>query len=139
MATTPTIYIPTAEQAVACRDCELAAYGTAASVKQWQRLLSNNAVVALAHGKAPSGVAVARFVDNQWELVVVAVRPTARRRGIGRTLIELLGEKSQLNLRLPETNTDALQFAKSCGFRPLKIEHGGYEKCDAIHLVRNPE
>jgi len=139
MATTPTIWIPTAEQASVCRDCELAAYGSAATVRQWRSLLANRSVVALCHGKRPTAVAVAKSTESGWQLLLVAVRPTARRRGIGSTLVKLLGEKSLLTLRLRETATAALKFAVACGFHPLRVDRDSYGDCDAVILTRNPE
>lgn len=139
MAATPTIWMPTIADADRCRSCELAAYGTAATVAQWQRLLANKSVVALAHGSKPSAVAVARCDSDGWRLLLVAVAPNARRRGIGRQLVELLGETQQLQLRLPETATSSLLFAAAVGFHSERLERDGYGHCDAIHLIRDPE
>lgn len=138
MATTANLWIPQVEQAAACRECEQVAYGSSASLKQWQQLLSNKAVVAIAAGSCehPTGVAVARF-DSGFKLLLCAVRPTARRKGVAATLVKLLGENHELELKLRETATVALKFAVAVGFVPQRLERESYGSgCDAVILKR---
>lgn len=131
-----TVWIPTVADAARCRRIELEAYGRAATLKQWQQLLKSKSVVALS---TRSAVAVARFSDSGYHLLLVAVKSDSRRQGIGRELVRLLGEgKRELLLRLPETNLAALKFAVAAGFKPMKLERNSYSHCDGILLKRLP-
>ena len=140
MSSVSQIWIPKPEAAAACHSCEQLAYGSAATVGQWRKLLASPTTVALAHGSKPSAVAVARCDASGWELLLVAVAPNARRRGFGRQLVELLGETQQLQLRLPETATESLQFATAVGFKVERIGHCEHSSgCDCIYLIRDPK
>ncbi len=135
-----TIWIPTVGDAARCRAIELEAYGKAATLRQWQQLLRSKTAVVLA---TIDSVAVARFEATGLHLILVAVRRDARRQGKGRELVRLLGETSEMQLRLPETAIAALKFAVATGFQPQKIERNGYSNCgnggncDAILLRRS--
>jgi [ribosomal protein S18]-alanine N-acetyltransferase len=68
------------------------------------------------------GLIVARCIDKEWELENVAVRPSARRRGLGRALVERLlqlareGSAARIFLEVRESNTPARRLYSQLGF-----------------------
>ncbi len=125
-----TCFRPTVADAARCRSCELAAYGTAATIRQWQQLLKSEAKIVAVGESRIVAVAVAR----SGKLMLVAVRPQQQRKRLGSDLMQQLPRK--LELRLKETDLVALKFAVSVGFKVQRLERGGYSNCDAIRLKR---
>ncbi len=125
-----TIFRPTVADAARCRSCELAAYGSAATLAQWQQLLKSVAKIVATGERAIVAIAVARGS----KLSLVAVRPQQQRKRLGSELMQQLPR--ELELRLKETDLVALKFAVSVGFRVQRLERDGYSNCDAIRLRR---
>lgn len=118
----------TVADAALCRKLELAAYGTAATLRQWRLLLSQSSTVALC---CTTGVAVVVGA----RVVVIAVDSKQRRKGTGKQLVTKLQEKIEnLQLRLPETNTVALKFAVAVGFKVTKLLPKCYGNLDGVEL-----
>lgn len=131
-----TTWIAGPTDAAHCRKLELEAYGKAATIKQWQKLLATPTACVLATANA---VAVTVLKPTGYHLLLVAVKRSARRQGIGGELVRMLGDgKQKMQLRLPETAIGALKFATATGFRPVAVEREGYSDCDAILLERQP-
>ncbi len=130
-----TVWIPTTEAAANCRLIEENSYGSSLSLEQWRRLIKSKKAVAICYEN--KAVAVVAAIGGKWQLIMVAVTPTARREGIGSELVSYLGETLALQLRLPETNYIGLKFAVANGFVVDRVERNGYGNCDAIWLVRS--
>ena len=71
----------------------------------------------------PLGFLVARHVDREWELENIVVAPSARRKGLGKRLLEALIERAtQTNsqsvfLEVRESNARARSLYERAGFR----------------------
>lgn len=87
------------------------------------------------------GVAVwQELPGGEAELLNLAVRPEARRRGVGRALLALLaGRKVWLEVRA--SNAAAIRFYESQGFRVCGRRKGYYRdpEEDAVLMVREAE
>jgi [ribosomal protein S18]-alanine N-acetyltransferase len=110
------------------------------------------AVVACESGKAASaaaargvitGFAIMEFGDERAHLVLLAVRPTHRRRGIGRKLFEWLLESAltagmeSVHLELRAGNEAARRFYRALGFSEtimIPRYYGGTET--ALRMIR---
>jgi ribosomal-protein-alanine N-acetyltransferase len=79
------------------------------------------------------GVMIYELHKNRLHLINFAVAPTARRQGIGSTMIEKLVSKlshdrrNRIMLEVRESNLAALLFFKSQGFRAIKILRDYYD------------
>lgn len=113
------------------RECPTAAHWTE---QQYLDLLAATeagprlALVAEAEGDAPGestvlGFLVARQLAPEWELENIVVLPGARRRGVGKRLLEALFEEARkthspsLFLEVRESNLAARSLYRSLGFR----------------------
>lgn len=103
----------------------------------------------LAHAPDNALVAFAlnRQAADEVELLLCAIHPRIRRRGVGRQLLENLCRISHMRgarrvfLEVRATNDPALLLYQSCGFVPCGIRPGYYrsvsgEKINAITLER---
>jgi ribosomal-protein-alanine N-acetyltransferase len=88
---------------------------------------------------------ISRYVDA-WHVMNVAVRPTHRRRGIARGLMERLFEVTARDARRGYTlevrvsNDAAIQLYEALGFRARGIRRGYYtdNREDALIMWRDP-
>lgn len=100
-------------------------------------------VVAARAGAAPCGFAVMEyaFAERRAHLVLLAVEPAWRRRGVGRALyrwVETLaraGGVLELGLEVRERNREARAFYASLGFREIALARRYYDgREDALRL-----
>jgi ribosomal-protein-alanine N-acetyltransferase len=95
----------------------------------------------------PAGFALSRHVLDEEELLLIAVRPECRRRGIGETLIRLLFEAARsrgirrIYLEMRRGNP-ALHLYRKLGFEPIGERPNYYrtangERIDAITFGRS--
>jgi ribosomal protein S18 acetylase RimI-like enzyme len=89
------------------------------------------------------GFALMEFGDERAHLVLMAVRPTHRRRGIGRRLLEWLIESAlaagieSVHLELRATNDGARRFYRMLGFGETILVPRYYEgRESAMRMVR---
>lgn len=84
-----------------------------------------------------AGFAIMHFGDREAHLLLLAVQPVHRRRGIGRSLLEWL-EKScrtagieTVRLEVRAGNHSAISFYTECGFRHFARLSGYYDRQEA--------
>ena len=84
-----------------------------------------------------AGFAIMHFGDRDAHLLLLAVQPIHRRRGIGRALLEWL-EKScrtagieAIRLEVRAGNHSAIAFYRACGFRHFARLGGYYDRQEA--------
>ena len=97
---------------------------------------------------ALSGFAVMDFGDERAHLVLLAVQPTQRRRGIGRRLVEWLIESAltagmaSVHLELRADNAAARRFYRALGFSETVLMPRYYDGREAamrmIRMLRAP-
>lgn len=93
-------------------------------------------VVSDAPGGPPLGYALGWWVIDELELLAVAVLPQARRRGVGRRLLdEVLAEirargGRRVLLEVARSNAAARRLYESAGFRVLDVRRGYYATGD---------
>lgn len=100
-------------------------------------------VVACDGAGEPLGFAVMQFGDERAHLVLMAVTPARRRRGIGRALLQWLLDSAvvagmaSIHLELRETNRDAMAFYRTMGFAQTLLMSGYYQGREhAVRMVR---
>lgn len=95
------------------------AFGEAWTRAQCEGMFTHPGVwLALAReGGAPAGFALARAIIDEVELLLIAVRPALRRRGIGRLLLDR-----------------AIEAARSGGARRLHLEMRGGNSAESLYL-----
>ncbi len=106
------------------------------------------AVVVAAEGHALRGFAAMEFGDERAHLVLIAVSPGWRRRGIGRRLLEWLLESARtagiasVHLELRSGNAAARRFYRAMGFSETILVPGYYGGREAalrmIRILRAP-
>lgn len=91
-----------------------------------------------------TGFAIMQFGDDTAHLILLAVAPHHRRRGIARQLLSWLEETAltagtfSITLELRATNVEAHTFYASRGYREIGRVTGYYEGVeDAIRMVRD--
>jgi len=84
----------------------------------------------------PQGFILCRAVGGEAEVLTLAVRPQARRRGLGRALVEAAAARSQqagaeaLFLEVAEDNIPAMELYQTAGFRLAGRRPGYYQRPD---------
>ena len=116
-------------------EAETAAHWPAA---EYERIFEPGGVARIAlvveYAGRIAGFIVARCIDQEWELENVAVRPTSRRQGLGRALVERLlrvaheASAARLFLEVRESNQAARGLYSQLGFletgrRPAYYSH----------------
>ena len=83
------------------------------------------------------GFILARAAGGEAEILTLAVRPEARRRGVGRALVrkaathaQVLGAEA-LFLEVAKENDAALKLYSGLGFKPVGLRKGYYDGKDA--------
>jgi ribosomal protein S18 acetylase RimI-like enzyme len=105
-------------------------------------------VIAAGDGGALAGFAIMEFGDERAHLVLLAVKPSQRRRGIGRRLVDWLLESARtagiasVHLELRASNEAARRFYRALGFSETVLMpryYGGREAAlRMIRLLRAP-
>jgi ribosomal protein S18 acetylase RimI-like enzyme len=100
-------------------------------------------VVASDGSDARIGFASMQFGDERAHLVLMAVTPAWRRRGVGRMLLQWLIDSAlaagmaSLHLELRDGNTEALAFYGTMGFSPTLRVDGYYQGREhAVRMMR---
>ncbi len=92
------------------------------TAKTLAQLMCAEGVFALA---TPDGFILVRAAAGEAEVLTLAVRPEARRQGLGRSLIESASARAaaagaaSLFLEVAADNTAALALYRGCGFEPV--------------------
>jgi ribosomal-protein-alanine N-acetyltransferase len=98
-------------------------------------------LVAEAGGGALAGFLLGRFIAGEAEVLTLAVRPSFRRKGVGRALIRaVLDAADAAFLEVAEDNPAAIALYESLGFEPVGRRAGYYSRrsgaADAIVMRR---
>lgn len=114
------------------------------------RLVGDKAcsVLVATHGAQQVGFAVMQFGDERAHLVLLAVQPAQRRRGLGRRMVEWLLASAQaagmvsVHLELRERNREAQAFYRALGFSETLLVPGYYGAQEAalrmLRVLRAP-
>lgn len=114
------------------------------------RLVADRAcsVLVATHGAQLAGFAVMQFGEERAHLVLLAVRPPRRRRGLGRRMVEWLLDSAQaagmasVHLELRQGNHEALAFYRALGFSETLLVPGYYGAQEAalrmLRVLRAP-
>ena len=84
-----------------------------------------------------NGFAIARQIQDEAELLTLAVDPKHRRRGIARTLLTALEDRitaAQLILEVAENNSGAIAFYQALGFEQIGRRTQYYRRPDGSRL-----
>jgi ribosomal-protein-alanine N-acetyltransferase len=100
-------------------------------------------VVACHPSRGVVGFAVMQFGDERAHLVLMAVAPAQRRRGVGKTLLQWLLESAMtagmasIHLELRAGNREAMAFYRTMGFAQTLLMSGYYQGREhALRMVR---
>lgn len=115
-------------------------YGEAWSQSQLSGLMmtSGSWLVALDVDGAVAGFAVVRFLLDEAELMLLAISPAFRGRGLGRKLLDEVIEEagrrnmSRIFLEMRSDNEPALLLYEGAGFLPVGKRRGYYRGSDGI-------
>lgn len=134
-----TLYYADIEQASDMFYLDQLCYKQSLNMEQWQKLLVklNTVGVVLKQDTDPIAFIVVNCTNSGAEVLRCGVHPDWRRKKLGKTLIQLVGNQVDLTMRLRETNRVGLEFAKSLGFKTVGIERGGWGNEDGIVLERS--
>jgi ribosomal-protein-alanine N-acetyltransferase len=115
--------------------------GQAWGADAFATLLGQPGVTALA--AADHGLLLLRTVAEEAEILTLAVHPSARRRGVGRALVQAAirtaGPAAALFLEVAEHNRPARLLYAGAGFRPVGRRRAYYaDGSDALVLRREP-
>lgn len=97
-------------------------------------LLGQTGVFCLATGA--DGFILCRVVADEAEILTLAVRPEARRRGLARALVDVANEAARLRgstrlfLEVAEDNTAAIELYRRSGFASVGRRRGYYPRPD---------
>lgn len=97
-------------------------------------LLGQTGVFGLATGA--DGFILCRVVADEAEILTLAVRPEARRRGLARALVHAANDaakvrgSTRLFLEVAEDNTAAIELYRSAGFSSVGRRRGYYPRPD---------
>ena len=131
--------------AVMARDLIEAGLGWRYQPERVRRLMRDSGTVTLVacERNRLAGFAIMEFGEERAHLVLLAVRPAHRRRGIGRRLMEWLLESAvtagiaSVHLELRAGNEAARDFYRAMGFAETVLVPGYYRGLEsAIRMVR---
>ena len=140
--------------AVMSRDLIEAGLGWVYRTERFSRLITNDDTVALVAraNDRPVAFAVMEFGDERAHLVLLAVRPSHRRLGIGQRLLDWLLESARvagmasIHLELRASNDAARRFYRAMGFYETVLVPGYYRSGEGkkegalrmLRVLRNP-
>jgi len=93
----------------------------------------------LEQGETAAGFALIRRAPGEEELLLIGVRPEARRQGVGKCLLELFFETARNNgadsvfLEM-RSNNPAISLYQHCGFEPIGRRSAYYRTADGVPL-----
>ena len=129
---------------MALADVHASAFDVAWNAADLAGVLASPFAFALQAGSPPSGFVVARAVAGEGEILTLAVRPKARRRGTALALVQAAAEVAQamgadgLWLEVAEDNAAALALYAAAGFAQVGRRKGYYPRAggavDALSL-----
>ena len=99
-------------------------------------LLGQAGVMAIAE---PDGFILIRVVADEAEILTLAVRPGARRSGLGRSLVDRAAASAaaagadRVFLEVADDNAAALALYARCGFRQVGARPRYYARADGSH------
>lgn len=82
------------------------------------------------------GFVLIRAIADEAEILTIAVRPSARRQGLGKTLVEkaivasAAAGAERMFLEVAESNAAAIALYRSCGFEPVGLRKNYYRRAD---------
>jgi len=102
-----------------------------------KRLRQRNCIgMVVDDGKRVVGFMVYELHRKKLHVLNLAVHPDWQGKGLGRSMVERLAEKlstqrrMRIVLEVRETNLNAQQFFRHCGFRATAIFHDHFDNCD---------
>lgn len=131
----PTILDARAADAAALARLHASAFRHGWSESEFERLLADRSTVchvARAGGRAPCGFVISRVVEDEAEILMVAVAPGEQGRGLGRKLLARhLGRLAargarKVFLEVDEGNGSAIRLYTRAGFEPVGRRPGYY-------------
>lgn len=115
---------------------------TPARVVRSIRDKSTNVVIA-EQGAELAGFGIMKYLDDEAHLLLFAVKPAYRRRGIGSDLLAWLEASAAgagielIFLEARETNALARAFYRAHGYRELAVLNGYYGREDAVRIGKD--
>lgn len=95
-------------------------------------------------GKEIAGFGIMRYLDSDAHLMLFAVRPNCRRKGVGSALLRWLETTAMtagvelIWLEARANNAEALAFYRACGYRLLDTMHRYYSGVeDAVRIGKD--
>lgn len=88
----------------------------------------------------PGGFSMGRVTVDEAELLTIAVAPDARRRGLGRALVQAFEQTavsrgaSQAFLEVAATNAAAIALYRAAGFEQVGLRPGYYRDADGNRI-----
>jgi len=118
---------------------------TAVRVSHAVRDASTNVAVRVQDARL-NGFGIMQYLDDDAaHLVLLAVSPVLRHRGMGRQMLLWLEEAAQvagstaIRLECRADNTNAIAFYQHLGYRQVGTVRGYYEqRVDAVRLIKHP-
>jgi len=118
---------------------------TAVRVSHAVRDASTNVAVRVQDARL-NGFGIMQYLDDDAaHLVLLAVSPVLRHRGMGRQMLLWLEESAQvagstaIRLECRADNTNAIAFYQHLGYRQVGTVRGYYEqRVDAVRLIKHP-
>lgn len=123
----------TPETLAACHACAFAGLGRAWRAEEFARLLDDPRVLVAG---TPEGFALARIVAGDADILTVATRPAARRRGLARAALETLHAEAarrgaeRVLLEVGAENVAARALYAALEYRPVGRREGYYARPD---------
>lgn len=109
--------------------------------QEWKLLLSKKKYLVLVTGDLlnPTSFVVASSDGKETNTILrLGVAEENRRKKIATEVVAFLGETRNLKLKLRETNSEAIRFCCSLGFKAVSVLWGEFGTEDGILFVRNP-
>lgn len=115
---------------------------TPTAIRRCIRHAETEVVVVRARTGQPLAFGIMRYEELEAHLILLAVTPGARRRGLGRHLVEYLESMARtagigrIILEVRAANAEARAFYRSMGYRESERLHGYYQGAeDALRMI----